>query len=254
MQYNAATRGLFRDLLRHLDRAWARHSRRGPVRRRRVAGGAAGPARQRLPALARYPGDDRLPGDRTALAARDRQGLGPHHPPLSAAAARDAARLPGRLARPGHRRAHRARRSRGRGLHPHPRRDQHAAASRRKPVLGQPPQPDDLPVLPGHRVRPGQRADGRGARAVPPRDPAPGPRRPQRGRAGQGPARDGDPPARRPPAPARPGRAGRVDPRRRPAADAPGRSTRSCATPAGAPARSSACAPAASRSSAASTT
>ena len=81
--------------------------RRRPVRRRRVAGGAAGPAAQRLPALARHPGRDRLPPHRAGLAARDRQGLGPLHPPLPAAAAGDAARLPGRLARPGHRRPRR---------------------------------------------------------------------------------------------------------------------------------------------------
>ena len=44
MQYNSGTRGLFRGLLRHLDRAWAQYCRRGPVHRRRMAGGAAGPA------------------------------------------------------------------------------------------------------------------------------------------------------------------------------------------------------------------
>ena len=128
--------------------------RRRPVRRRGVAGGAAGPAAQRLPALARHPGDDRLPGRSNWPGCARSHGTGPAPPALPAAAARDAARLPGRLARPGRRRAHRPGQPGGRGLHPHPRRDQRAAASRRDPVLRQPPQPDDLPVLPGHRARP----------------------------------------------------------------------------------------------------
>ena len=48
--------GLFRDLRRHLDRAWAQLHRHRPVSRRRVAGGAAGPALQRLPPLAGHRG------------------------------------------------------------------------------------------------------------------------------------------------------------------------------------------------------
>lgn len=68
-QYNSASRGLFRDLRRHLDRAWVRAHRRRPVRRRPVAGGAAGPADQRLTALAGRPGSGRLRPHRAALAA-----------------------------------------------------------------------------------------------------------------------------------------------------------------------------------------
>jgi len=60
VQYNSATRGLFRDLRRHLDQTWAACTG-GPVRWRGVAGGAAGPAAQLLAALARDPGDHRLP-------------------------------------------------------------------------------------------------------------------------------------------------------------------------------------------------
>ena len=134
----------------------------------------ARPADQCLPALAGHPGRDRLRRRQRDLAAGDRQGLGPDHPPVSAAAAGDAARLPGRLARPDRSRVHRAGCPGRRGLHPDHRCDQHAAAHRRGLIFRGAPQPDDLPVLPGHRVRPGQRADDRGARPVPPRRPGTG--------------------------------------------------------------------------------
>ena len=189
MQYNTATRGLFRDLRRHLDRAWARYAGADPF---------AGDVWQvalldlHVNASRRWPatqgvidfGVIELAWLREIVkdwARTTRPYLQRLRETLRACQAASA--------RPDRRRAHRPGRPGRRRLHPHPRRDQHAAASRRQPCTRRPPQPDDLPVLPGHRARPGQRADGRGARPVPPRDPAPGPRRPQRGRAGQGPAR-----------------------------------------------------------------
>ena len=108
-QYNSGTRGLFRDLIRHLDRAWAGYCGADPF---------AGDVWQvalldlRINASRRWPADPgggRLAGDRSCLAAGDRQGLGSLYPPVSAAAAGDAARLPGRLACPDHGRARRAR-------------------------------------------------------------------------------------------------------------------------------------------------
>ena len=133
--YNSATRGLFRDLRRHLDRAWAQHTGADPF-----AGDVWQVALLDLPVNAsrRWPatqGVRRLPRHRTALAARGRQGLGPRHPALPAAAARDAARLPGRLPRPDRRRPGRPGQSRRRRLHPHPRRDRLPAASRRQPCI-----------------------------------------------------------------------------------------------------------------------
>ena len=136
--------------------------RHRPVRRRRLAGCAAGAACQRLPALAGHPGSDRPADHRAGLAARDRPGLGPLYPALPAAAARDGACLPGCLARPDHRQPRPGGPGR-RGLHPHPGCDQRPAARQRSLVLSVAPQPDDLPVLPGHRARAGQRADERGA-------------------------------------------------------------------------------------------
>jgi hypothetical protein len=59
--YNSSTRGLFRDLRRHLDRAWGPVQQHRPVRRRHLAGGAARPAHQRLPPLASHPRRGRLP-------------------------------------------------------------------------------------------------------------------------------------------------------------------------------------------------
>ena len=254
MVYNAGTRGLFRDLRRHLDRAWAQHTGLDPF---------AGDVWQvalldlRINASRRWPatrGVLDFRGIEPAVAARGRQGLGPRHPALPAAAPRDLARLPGRLPHADRRRPDRPGQPRRRRLHRRHRRHQRAAASRRHPVFRLAPQLDALPVLPGHRARPRQRADGHGARPVPPGSPPPDPPRPQRGRGRQGAARHGDRPARCAPAPARPGRPGRGDQRRRPAGDAPQPSTGSCATPGGAPARWSACTSTAWRSSTASTT
>ena len=87
VQYNAATRGLFRDLRRAPGPGVGGLDRRRPVRRRSVAGSAARVAAQPVAALASHPGGHRLPPHRAGLAARDRPALGSLCPPHIAAAA-----------------------------------------------------------------------------------------------------------------------------------------------------------------------
>jgi hypothetical protein len=104
-----------------------------------------------------------LPVYRACLAAGNREGLGPRHPAAPAAAPGDAPLLPGRVPHPDRRRAGRPGDPGVRRLHPDHRRYLRATPRRRHPVLGAAPQPAALPVLPGHRTRPRQWADGRGA-------------------------------------------------------------------------------------------
>jgi hypothetical protein len=80
MQYNAATRGLFRDLRRHLDRAWAQHAGADPFAgdRWQVALLDLQPNASRRWAATHGVID--FGCHRAALAARDRQGLGPSRP------------------------------------------------------------------------------------------------------------------------------------------------------------------------------
>ena len=217
MQYNTATRGLFRDLLRHLDRAWAEYSGADPF-----AGdvwqvallGLHANASRRWPATqgvidfrvielawlreivkdwarATRPYLQRLRETLRACQAASQALVTAGRADPASSGAGDFTRILDAIST--------QRRADG-ALY---------SASHRNLMIYQ-----FCQVIEHGR---GQRADDRGARPVPPRDPAPGPRGPQRGRARQGPARHGDPPARRQPAPARPGRAGRADPRRRPA-------------------------------------
>ena len=169
VQYNSATKGLFRDLRRHLERAWAQYTGTDPFAGDvwQVAlldlqsnGSRRWPATQGIVDF----GPIELPWLREVVKdwARDTRPylqrlretlracqVASHT--LMAAGRTDPASLGAGdfvLHRAGHRRAT-----------PH----------RRHSVLRLAPQPAALAVLPGHRARPRQRADDRGARPVPPR-------------------------------------------------------------------------------------
>ena len=131
MVYNAATRGLFRDLRRHLDRAWAQHTGTDPF-----AGDVWQVALLDLPinASRRWPATqgvlDFRASNRPGCARSSRTGPAPPGPTCSGCARRLRAcqtashtldrRRPDRPGQPRRRR-----------LHPHHRRDQLPAASRR---------------------------------------------------------------------------------------------------------------------------
>ena len=221
-QYNAGTRGLFRDLRRHLDRAWSQYagadpfagdvwqvalldlpvnaSRRWPATQGEIDFGVIEPAwlREIVKDWARStrPYLQRLRETLRACQAASHALITAGRTDPASLGAGDFTRILDAIST--------QRRTDG---------DLYSASHR------------NLMIYQFCQVIEHGRASGLMS-AVPdpfrPADPAPGPRGPQRGRDRQGPARDGDPPARRQPAPARPGRAGRGDRRSRPAADAPG--------------------------------
>ena len=154
VEYNSATRGLFRDLRRHLDRAWAQYtgadpfagdvwqvalldlhvnaSRRWPATQGVIDFGVIEPAwlREIVKDWARStrPYLQRLRETLRACQAASHALTAAGRTDPASLGAGDFTRILDAISRP--------------------------APSRRRPVLRHAPQPDDLPVLPGHRTRP----------------------------------------------------------------------------------------------------